>query len=338
MIMDPGILVPPKGYGGIERIVDIIARAYHKKGHSVDLLVTKGSKVEGCRIFGYGEEAFPQSKFQQIKGTFYVWNFLRKNGSSYDLIHNFGRLAYLFPVLNNSARKIQTYQREINPSNIIKVNQFRNKHLHFTGCSADLISRTARVGHWTAVHNCVEFDFYELTETVDEDAAFIFLGRLERVKGLHTAIKAVKETGQKLIIAGNKSPLAEEMEYFTNEIEPHIDGKQIRYIGTVNDTQKNEWLGKSKAMLFPIEWNEPFGIVMPEAMACGTPVIAYEYGSVGEVIDDGITGYKTHSFSEFCEAIRRINAIDRRACRERAMQRFDAPHIADVYLSIGKQK
>lgn len=337
VVMDPGILVPPKGYGGIERIVDMIARAYADKGHQVDLLVTKGSDVKGCTIFGYGEEGFPQSRFQQLRGTFYVWNFLRKNGRKYNLIHNFGRLAYLIPVLNTPSRKIQTYQREINPGNIIKINQFKNKHLHFTGCSADLISRTAKVGHWTPVHNGVEFNFYALQERIPEDAPFFFLGRIERVKGCHTAIAAVKATGQKLVIAGNISPLADELKYFKTEVEPFIDGDQIKYIGAVNDDQKNEWLGKSKAMLFPIEWNEPFGIVMPEAMACGTPVIAYEHGSVAEVIEEGVTGFKCHHFKDFCAAMEKIDTIDRRRCREEAMLRFDAPHIAEKYLAIGRQ-
>lgn len=336
LVMDPGLLVPPKGYGGIERIVDMIARAYQRKGHLVDLLVTKGSKVDGCTIYGYGDEGFPQTKFQQLKGTFYVWNFLRKNASKYDLIHNFGRLAYLIPVLNNRSRKIQTYQREINPENIVKINRFRNKHLHFTGCSANLISRTARVGHWTAVHNCVEFDFYTLQERIDDDAPFFFLGRIERVKGCHTAIAAAKATGQKLVIAGNVSPLPEEIEYFKTEIEPHVDGDQVSYIGAVNDIQKNEWLGKSKALLFPIEWNEPFGIVMPEAMACGTPVIAFEHGSVNEVIDEGVTGFKCKRFEEFCIAMQKINNINRTECRRVAKQRFDVNQIAAAYLAIGK--
>lgn len=334
LVMDPGILVPPKGYGGIERLVDIFAREYLKKGHEVHLLVTKGSYVKDCIIHGYGEEGFPQTKKQSLKAIGTVWRFLYKHRNSFDLIHNFGRLAYLIPVLSNKVKKIMTYEREINGRNIRWINKLPNKNLFFTGCSADLITRTDRVGNWSAVHNGIEFNFYNAVNNVPADAPLFFLGRIERIKGCHTAIAVAKATNNVLVIAGNTSPLKEEMEYYKTEVEPLIDGKQIIYIGAVDDHQKNEWLGKCKAMLFPIEWNEPFGIVMIESMACGTPVIAFCKGSVDEVIDEGVTGFKTNNFEEMCRAVNNIKQIDRKKCREVSYARFDASVIAGQYLAL----
>ena len=124
--------------------------------------------------------------------------------------------------------------------------------------------------------------------------------------------------------------------YFNEEIQPHIDGVQIKYIGQVNDQQKNEWLGKSKALLMPIEWNEPFGIVMIEAMACGTPVIAFNRGSVNEVVDENITGFKVNNKIEMIAAVNKIDKINRADCRKKAEERFDVKVIAQQYLSAHK--
>jgi glycosyltransferase involved in cell wall biosynthesis len=169
---------------------------------------------------------------------------------------------------------------------------------------------------------------------VDEEAPLIFLGRIEKVKGCHSAIAIAKATNNKLIIAGNISPLGDEQEYFKQQVEPYIDGTQILFVGSVNDSQKNEYLGKCKALLFPIEWNEPFGIVMIEAMACGTPVIAYNRGSVKEVVDEDITGYKVEAIDGMIEAVKVVQRINRKHCREQAKKRFDVQHIASNYLNV----
>jgi glycosyltransferase involved in cell wall biosynthesis len=168
------------------------------------------------------------------------------------------------------------------------------------------------------------------------DAPLIFLGRLEKIKGAHAAIKIAKETGHKLILAGNKPTLAHELHYFNNEVEPFIDGQQIIYVGPVNDEQKNRYLGQAKALLFPIEWEEPFGIVMAESLACGTPVIAMNRGSVREVVRDGITGFVCADINEMVSSIGKIGTIDRKNCRLDCEKRFSSCAIAESYLSIYK--
>ncbi|MCW3111452.1 MAG: hypothetical protein JWQ09_5958, partial [Segetibacter sp.] len=191
-------------------------------------------------------------------------------------------------------------------------------------------------GRWEAVYNAIDFSKYTLQSTYNDSAPLIFLGRIERTKGCHVAIDVAKATNNKLIIAGNISKLPEEIIYFRQEIEPFIDGEQIMYVGQVNDEMKNQYLGKSKALLFPINASEAFGMVMAEAMACGTPVIGFNIFSVSEVIEEGITGFKVDTEAEMKKAIKRLPEINRTLCRKYAQEKFDVPVVAERYLSLFK--
>lgn len=333
LINDPGIPVPPKLYGGIERIVYMLAQEYIKQGHEVTLLAGPDS-FGANEITTFGENNLPKNKWQAFKEILFVWQYLLLNYKKYDLIHSFGRLIYLLPVLNKPVKKIMSYQRAVTAKNIAFITGFPNKNLFFTGCSNYTVSTGNNAGKWATVYNAVETFKYEFKEKVLSDAPLIFLGRIDRIKGCHHCITLAKEAGRKLIIAGNISTLDHEKTYFNEEIEPHIDGEQIKYIGPVNDEQKNYYLGLSSALLMLIDWDEPFGIVMAEALACGTPVIGFPRGAVPEVVENGTNGFIVRDIEEAKSALNKIDLIDRKKCRAIAEKKFDISVIAREYLHI----
>ncbi len=333
LIMDPGIPVPPQLYGGIERIVYMMANEYIKQGHEVTLLAGPGSYCDGKTVI-FGKTNNNPSKLEWYKNVLSVWKYLVKHKNEFDLIHNFGRLLYLIPILNHRAKKIMSYQRQISSKGIRYVTFLPNQNLIFTACSDNCAATGNVTGTWRTVYNCVDFNLYDFNNNVNESSPLMFLGRLDRVKGLHTAIKAALKTNNKLWIGGNIPTTDDNLEYYKTEIEPLFDNEQIVYLGSLNDKEKNKYLRQSKAFLFPIEWEEPFGIVMVEAMACGTPVIGFKRGAVPEVVEENITGNIVTDLEGMINAINHIQNIDRLKCRQRAKERFSSVKIAQDYLNI----
>lgn len=332
LIMDPGIPVPPSTYGGHERLVHMFAEEYIKMGHQVTILAGPNSHCSGTTVT-FGINDLSRSGFQRFKEALFVWKYLFKNRKNFDLIHNFGRLIYLVSVLNSSVKKLMTYGRPVSQKGIKFITSLPNRNLIFTACSDWCVSTGNIAGTWKTVYNAIDFSQYQLKENVAEDAPLMFLGRLDKIKGVHTAIKVAKATGHKLIIGGNVSHTEDNYAYFKNEIEPQIDDKQIIYKGPLNDQEKNCHLGQAKALLFPIEWEEPFGMVMIEAMACGTPVIAFKGGSVPEVVN-AKTGIVVSNIREMEAAVEAVDSINRELCRNNTMARFDISVIAKQYLDI----
>jgi glycosyltransferase involved in cell wall biosynthesis len=192
---------------------------------------------------------------------------------------------------------------------------------------------SAPFGHWRAIFNGVDLAGYQLARDVPADAPLVYLGRIERVKGVHLAIEIARRTGRRLMIAGDPVD-ASGHEYFSTEIAPVIDGELVQHVGSVNDEQKNVLLRSAAALLFPIQWDEPFGIVMAEAMACGTPVIAWPRGSVPEVVREGVNGFVCRSIDEAVSAVDRVASLDRQAVRQDCEARFDARVIASQYEAM----
>jgi glycosyltransferase involved in cell wall biosynthesis len=333
LIMDPGIPVPPPLYGGHERLVYMFAEEYHKQGHEVSLLAGPDSTISG-KVYTFGANDLTRTVFQRNKEIWEVWRFLQRHKSEFDLIHNFGRLIYLLPVLNSSAKKIMTYGRPVSTKGIRMFNSLPNKHLVFTACSNYCVSTGNVAGNWKTVYNAIDFSKYELSESVTDDAPLMFLGRLDKIKGVHTAIKIAKATSNMLWIAGNIPQTPDNFEYYKQQIEPQIDGKQIIYLGALNDEEKNFYLRQAKGLLFPIEWDEPFGMVMVEAMACGTPVIAFNRGSVPEVVENRVTGFIAENETEMINKLAHLDKIDRKKCRETAELKFNLNKITTRYLSL----
>jgi glycosyltransferase involved in cell wall biosynthesis len=195
-----------------------------------------------------------------------------------------------------------------------------------------MMREAMHIGRWSMIPNGVPLENYDFNPTVANDAPLAFLGRLEEIKGPHLAIEIARRAGAPLILAGNV-PKAHRA-WFRSHVEPQIDGDRIRYIGPVDDAQKNALLGAARALLMPILWEEPFGIVMAEAMACGAPVLGLNRGAVPEVVEDGVTGFVRQDVDGLIEAVGQISEIDRPACRARVEAFYSDQAVVESYISL----
>jgi glycosyltransferase involved in cell wall biosynthesis len=334
LIMDPLIPVPPEHYGGIERVIADVAEGLRQGGHDVTLWAAPGSRIAG-RVAPFGR-AGEWTRWSNLRNTATITTRLLRGRGQVDVVHNFGRLAYLSAVLPLQLPKIQTYMRPVNARNMQRARILGARRLCFTAVSA-AIRDTGAVGGgtWRVIYNCASPGRFDFRDPGDPDRApLVFLGRLERCKGAHTAIAVARRLDRDLIIAGNISTLPHEREYFERELRPAIDGRRVRYVGVVNDAEKNRLLGAAAAMLMPIEWEEPFPVVLPESLLCGTPVIAFKRGGVPEGIAHGRTGFLCDSVDGMVAAVRRLSTLDRAECRREAERRFSIQTIAADYESL----
>ncbi len=228
-----------------------------------------------------------------------------------------------------------SYQRKPTERTVGRAATLGGKSLVFTGCS-EHICRQGRAGGgtWHAIPNCVELAKFSFQPCVPPDAPLVFLSRVERIKGAHTAIAVARRTGRRLLIAGNHASGGEEGRYWESEIVPHLSKDGIEYVGAVDDEQKNRLLGQAAAMIVPIEWDEPFGIVFAEALACGTPVISCPRGALPEIVRDGVDGFLVRDIEGACGAVAKLPIISRADCRRRAETEFAAEEIAGKYLEL----
>ncbi|RYG51410.1 MAG: glycosyltransferase family 4 protein, partial [Chitinophagaceae bacterium] len=203
--------------------------------------------------------------------------------------------------------------------------------LVFTGCSNYISDQIRPFAPASTVYNCVPIGRYDFSASVSADAPLMFLGRIEPIKGTHIAVEVARRANRRLIIAGNIPPEGEA--YFDEKIKPFLNDR-ICYTGPINDLQKNKLLGQSAAFLMPIQWNEPFGIVMAEAMACGTPVLGFPFGSVPEVVEHGSSGYICRDIDDMVAMVSKLPAIDRKMVREQAVLRFSNQTIVQDYLTL----
>jgi glycosyltransferase involved in cell wall biosynthesis len=332
--MDPFIRVPPDHYGGIERVVADLADGLTRAGHDVTLWAAPGSCVNG-RVEAFGREG-EWTRWSNVRNTLTLASRFLGGASRFDVIHNFGRLAYLAPVLARDVPKVQTYMRTVSPGNMKTAHRLGARRLHYTAVSA-AIADTGRPGggDWSVIYNCAVPSRYPFVgETDPRTAPLVFLGRLDRIKGAHHAITVAQRLQRRLVVAGNISPLAHEQEYFEREIKPQVDGRLVTYIGPVDDHQKRALLGSAAATLMPIEWEEPFPVVLPESMLCGTPLIAFRRGGVPEGIDHGRTGFLCDTVDEMSALVARLPEIDRVAVRAEAERRFSDAAIIGAYEQL----
>lgn len=325
---DPELPVPPKLYGGIERIVDMLANGLVQRGCEVTLFAHPDSVTAGRLVPWPGRNS--RSRLDTLQNAAVLAREVA--GGRFDLVHSFSRIAYLTPILPLSIPKLMTYQREISLRTIRAGYTLSRGTLSFSAISCWMMADASRVGCWTMIPNGVPLTTYDFRPEVAPDAPLVFLGRIEEIKGPHLAIEIARRAGRRLIIAGNV-PEAHRG-WFEAHVAPHLGGEQVRWIGAVDDAAKNTLLGDAAALLMPILWEEPFGIVMAEAMACGTPVLGLARGAVPEVVEDGITGFVRSDVDGLATAVGRLAEIDRAACRARVERLYSDDAVVEAYLAL----
>ncbi len=348
------ISVPPKAYGGTENVVSSLIEEQIAQGHDVTLF-SPGDAQTSARLISF----FTHSLFEEgvpweahLKAYYHLHksvDYLRKHAEDFDIIHTHLSSSsdmYIFPLMASLPIPFVTTLHSAFPFDRISDKWTGDADSYYMEWIAKshmvAISESARqkakkdffINFIGVVHHGIAMNNVVVPQSKPENF-LVWLGRLVPDKGAHIAIEVAKKAGIPLILAGivdNNIPQARR--YFKEQIEPAIDGKQIQYIGPINTKQKNDLLGRARAMLNPIQWEEPFGMVMIEAMATGCPVISFKRGAAAEIIESGVTGFLVDTPDEMLKCLAQIDSLDRHEVRKHVQEHFSACAMARNYTRL----
>ena len=325
--------VPPRAYGGTERVVSYLTEALVQMGHDVTLFAS-GDSVTSANLVS----VVPRSlRLDPGKPDPLVWHTIMmemvlKAARSFDVIHFHTDVLQLALMARCDTPCLSTAHGRLDIPELKPLFRCFPRHPMVS------ISGSQRAPlpwlNWRAtVHHGLPLGLYSPHHEPQD--YFVFVGRISPEKRADRAIEIAKACNLPLRIAAKVD--SADQDYFRSTIEPLIDGKLITFLGEVGDAAKDELIGNARALLMPIDWPEPFGLVMIEAMACGTPVIAYAHGSVPEVIDQGVSGFVVENQEQAIAAARGIGNFDRRRCRQAFEQRFASRVMAKRYLDVYRE-
>ena len=318
------IAVLPPAYGGIEAVMDLLCEALVARGHDVTLFAAPGSRSV-ARVRSPLEASHPDEIGSSLCESDHVasaWgeiDLAGEHGNPFDVVHDHSGFTALAMADRVSAPVVHTVHGPFDQT----TNHFYQRHGHKARLVA--ISRSqaesapAGVRVADVVPNPIAVDRWPLrTEKQDY---LLWVGRMHPTKGAHRAIKAAQLAGRRLMLAGPIQPGQEK--YYEELVEPHIDGCAVQYIGEVGGRAKQELFANAAGFLMPVRWREPFGMVMIEALACGTPVIAFPEGAASEIVLDGQNGFLVANETEMALAVKRLASIDPHRCRASIADRYD---------------
>jgi glycosyltransferase involved in cell wall biosynthesis len=322
--------VPPEKYGGTERVVSYLTEELIEWGHEVTLFAS-GDSITNAELAPCCPRSLrtdPGCRDPLARHYLMLEEVFRR-ASQFDLIHF--HIDYLhFPLSRRSGiSQLTTLHGRLDLPDLAPLyRQFRDMPLVSI---SDAQRRPIPWAGWLGtVHHGLPEDLFKFHEVPGDYLAF--LGRIAPEKRVDRAIEIARRAGMPLKIAAKVDKL--DQDYFDAVIKPLLDPSLVEFIGEVGDKDKEEFLGDAYALLFPIDWPEPFGLVMIEAMACGTPVIAWPHGSVPEIMEDGVTGFIVEEVDEAARAVERVESFDRRWCREAFERRFTVARMAEDYINI----
>lgn len=319
---------PPRAYGPWELVTSLLTEALVERGVDVTLFATLDSvtagKLDGVAPRGYSEDESLNPKVWEALHIAHLF----ERAADFDLIHNqadFMPLAFSHLVDTPIVTTIHGFS---SPSILPAFQRYNDRSAYVAISDAD---RDPSLTYAATIHHGIPIEEFPFDPVGSDD--LLFFGRFHPDKGAGDAIRAARAVGRKLVMAG----VVQDPAYFAKEVAPFIDERNVEYRGVLGGADRTRALGQSRALLHLIGFEEPFGLSVVEAMACGTPVIAYPKGSMPELIDDGVTGFLVNGFDEAVAAIGRIGEIDRAACRRAVAERFTVDRMADRYLGLYRQ-
>ncbi|MEW6726015.1 MAG: glycosyltransferase family 4 protein [Bacillota bacterium] len=316
---------PPRHYGPWERVVSLLTEELVARGVDVTLFATADSltaaELRAVCPTGYEEDPGLDPK---------VWECLHisevfESAGEFDLIHNhfdFLPLSYSRLVKTPVLTTIHGFS---SPKILPVYKKYNGSSFYVSISNAD---RSPELNYVATVYHGIDMDRF--TFDPEGGADLLFFGRIHHDKGAREAIEIARRCGRRLVMAG----IIQDRDYFTREVKPHLDGKNVCYIGSIGPAERDNLLGSAYALLHPINFNEPFGLSVVEAMACGTPVIAFNRGSMPELICDGVNGFLVRDVEEAVTAVEKIPAINRAMCRKTVEERFTSARMADDYIRV----
>ena len=323
--------VPPKLYGGTERVVSYLTDELVQQGHEITLFAS-GDSVTRAKLLPVSRRALRLEGPRVVDPIAHHVRMLEmvyRQADDFDLVHF--HIDYLhFPLATRyPVAALTTLHGRLDIPDLIPLFQeFRN--VNVVSVSNEQRKPLSWANWRGTVYHGLPIDLYRFQAKPGSYLAF--LGRISPEKRVDRAIKIARRTGVELKIAAKVD--AVDRDYFQSKIRPLLDDPLIQFIGEIGEAEKNEFLGNALAVLFPIDWPEPFGLVMIEAMACGTPTIAYRNGSVPEVLEDNKTGFMVDNLPDAVHAVERVPLLSRRTCREVFEQQFSSSRMARDYLAI----
>jgi glycosyltransferase involved in cell wall biosynthesis len=316
---------PPRHYGPWENVVSLLTEELVAMGIDVTLFASGDSHTRGKLAWVC---ARPWSEDPSIDAK--VWECLHiaevfRRADEFDLIHNqFDFLPLSYSGFTNTPL-VTTIHGFSSPA-ILPVYKKYNERSHYVAISE--ADKHRELDYIATIHHGI--DLAQFPYRQDAGDYLLFFGRIHHHKGVHEAIEVARRTGMRLVIAG----IVQDEAYFQEQVEPHIDGSAVQYIGSVGPEKRQEVLGGALALLHLIHFDEPFGLSVVESMACGTPVIAFGRGSMAEIIRDGRTGFIVDDVDAAVQAVGRIDTIERRACRGEVEERFTCRRMAHDYVDV----
>ena len=322
--------VPPKLYGGTERVVAWLCDALVEAGHDVTLFASAEAETR-ARLVPVRDQAIrldPAVHKSDLAAHMAMLHELRARMNEFDVLHFHVDMIH-FPFFEEHAgRTLTTLHGRLDLKDLPVVYR-RWKQFPLASISMDQ-RKPLRNANWLGnVHHGMPAALCEFNPEPKGDY-LAFLGRISPEKRADRAIAIARRVGLPLKIAAKVD--AQDKAYFEREIEPLLGHSDVEFVGEIGDGEKDEFLGYAYALLFPIDWPEPFGLVLIEAMACGTPVIAYRGGAVPEIMEQGHTGFIVHGLEDAVEAVRNVPQLSRKRCREVFERRFTATRMAHDYV------